>query len=262
MRLRHPPAQVQPEPDPASIATARRIRPMKGLPQPLDLGGVDARAVVAHHQAHLPGAGGRAELHRGIRHGGAAMPAGVVQQVAHQQLDAGRMGTTLTAAYLLGNMLYLAHVGDSRAYLIREGRSICLTSDHTTVGEMVRSKLISADKIRTHAQRSILTKSIGTSLFVQPDIIQQKLQAGDRVILCSDGLWSVIEDEEFAQVTNEASTVEEAAKNLVELALDHDTDDNASVVAVHLHKLIPIPQQESNDDESAGWFQKLRKFVS
>lgn len=179
-----------------------------------------------------------------------------------QQLDAGRMGTTLTAAYLLGNMLYLAHVGDSRAYLIREGRSICLTSDHTTVGEMVRSKLISADKIRTHAQRSILTKSIGTSLFVQPDIIQQKLQAGDRVILCSDGLWSVIEDEEFAQVTNEASSVEEAAKNLVELALDHNTDDNASVVAVHLHKLIPIPQQESNDDESAGWFQKLRKFVS
>jgi protein phosphatase len=170
-----------------------------------------------------------------------------------QQLDAGRMGTTLTAAYLLGNMLYLAHVGDSRAYLIRDGRSICLTSDHTTVGEMVRSKLISAD---------ILTKSIGTSLFVQPDIIQQKLQVGDRVILCSDGLWSVIEDEEFARVTKEASSVEEAAQNLVELALDHNTDDNASVVAVHLHKLIPISEQESNNDESSSWFQKLRKFVS
>ncbi len=179
-----------------------------------------------------------------------------------QQMDAGRMGTTLTAAYLLGNMLYLAHVGDSRAYLIRNGRSICLTSDHTTVGDMVRSKLISADKIRSHAQRSILTKSIGTSLFVQPDIIQQKLQEGDSVILCSDGLWSVIEDEEFAQVTNEAASADEVAKNLVHLALDHNTDDNASVVAFHLHKLIPVSEPVSNNGESPGWFQKLRKFVS
>lgn len=179
-----------------------------------------------------------------------------------QQMDAGRMGTTLTAAYLLGNMLYLAHVGDSRAYLIRNGRSICLTSDHTTVGDMVRSKLISADKIRSHAQRSILTKSIGTSLFVQPDIIQQKLQEGDSVILCSDGLWSVIEDEEFAQVTNEAASADEVAKNLVHLALAHNTDDNASVVAFHLHKLIPVSEPVSNNGESSGWFQKLRKFVS
>src|SRR5258707_8714271 len=104
------------------------------------------------------------------------------------------MGTTLTAAYVYGDVLYLAHVGDSRAYLIRDGRSICLTSDHTTVGDMVRSNLISSDKIRTHAQRSILTKSVGTALFVQPDIIQQRLREGDRLVLCSDGVWSVIED--------------------------------------------------------------------
>ena len=127
---------------------------------------------------------------------------------------------------------------------------------------MVRSKLISADKIRSHAQRSILTKSIGTSLFVQPDIIQQKLQEGDSVILCSDGLWSVIEDEEFAQVTNEAASADEVAKNLVHLALAHNTDDNASVVAFHLHKLIPVSEPVSNNGESSGWFQKLRKFVS
>jgi len=106
------------------------------------------------------------------------------------------MGTTLTAAYILGNTLYLAHVGDSRAYLIRDGRLVCLTSDHTMVGDMVRSKLISHDKIRTHAQRSYLTKSLGTTLFVQPDITQQKLREGDRLILCSDGVWSVVEDEE------------------------------------------------------------------
>ncbi len=95
-----------------------------------------------------------------------------------QQLGGVRMGTTLTAAYVLGEMLYLAHVGDSRAYLIRDGRSVCLTTDHTAVGAMVRSKLISPDKLRTHAQRSMLTKSIGTDLFVQPDIVQQRLKRG------------------------------------------------------------------------------------
>ncbi len=180
-----------------------------------------------------------------------------------QQLDAGRMGTTLTVAYVLGEMLYLAHVGDSRAYLIRDGHSTCLTSDHTTVGEMVRSKLISPEKIRTHTQRSVLTKSVGTSLFVQPDIVQKKLREGDRLILCSDGVWSVLEDDEFAQVTNEAASVEEICRNIIDLALDHKTDDNASVVVFHLLKLIPaISDYESQKEKTTGWFQKLRNLVS
>jgi serine/threonine protein phosphatase PrpC len=179
-----------------------------------------------------------------------------------QQLGAGRMGTTLTAAYVLGDMLYLAHVGDSRAYLIRDGRSICLTEDHTAVGDMVRSKLISADKIRTHAQRSVLTKSIGTDLFVQPDIIQQKLKEEDCLVLCSDGVWSVIEDEEFAQVVSVSSSVDQISQNLIDLALHHDTDDNASVVIFHLRKLIPLSSEHAvRSEKSAGWFQSLRKLM-
>lgn len=180
-----------------------------------------------------------------------------------RQMDAGRMGTTLTAAYILGDMLYLAHVGDSRAYLIRDGRAICLTADHTTVGDMVRAKLIPATKIRTHAQRSILTKSIGTDLFVQPDIIQQKLKAGDCLILCSDGLWSVVDDEDFAQVTSQADSVSEINQTLVDLALAHHTDDNVSVISFSIRSFIPVSdEQESLAEESLGWFKKLRKIVS
>ncbi len=180
-----------------------------------------------------------------------------------RQMDAGRMGTTLTAAYVLGDMLYLAHVGDSRAYLIRDGRAMCLTADHTTVGDMVRSKLISADKIRAHAQRSVLTKSIGTDLFVQPDISQHKLKVGDFLILCSDGLWSVIEDDEFANTVNASSSVSEISQNLIDLALAHHTDDNASVVVLSLQKLIPVAvTQEPYPKETLGWFKKLRKLVS
>jgi len=180
-----------------------------------------------------------------------------------RELDAGRMGTTLTAAYVFDDMLYLAHVGDSRAYLIRDGRAICLTDDHTTVGDMVRSKIISSDKLRTHAQRSVLTKAIGTDLFIQPDIIQKKLKEGDRLILCSDGVWSVVEDEEFAQVASGSPSVDEVSKNLIDLALDHNTDDNASVVIFHLRKLIPVAaENKSHNTKTTGWFQNFWKFVS
>lgn len=177
-----------------------------------------------------------------------------------QQMRAGRMGTTLTAAYVFGDMLYLAHVGDSRAYLIRDGQCICLTADHTTVGEMVRSKLITADKVRTHAQRSILTKSVGIDLFVQPDIIQQRLRVGDRLVLCSDGVWSVIEDDELAQVASRPVSMDVLSQNLIELALQNQTDDNASVVVFHLHKL--HSQEDDGDAQSTNWFGKLRKLVS
>ena len=163
-----------------------------------------------------------------------------------QQLQAGRMGTTLTAAYILGNTLYLAHVGDSRAYLIRDGRPVCLTADHTMVGDMVRSKLISHDKVRTHAQRSYLTKSLGTTLFVQPDIFQQKLREGDRLILCSDGVWSVVEDDEFARIASEPTSMDSISRNLIDIALLHKTDDNASVVVFHLHKLSPISAEDGS----------------
>jgi len=179
-----------------------------------------------------------------------------------QQLNVGRMGTTLTAAYVLGDMLYLAHVGDSRAYLIRDGCAICLTEDHTIVGDMVRSKLIPADKIRTHVQRSILTRSVGLDLFVQPDISQHKLKEGDRLVLCSDGVWSVIEDDELAQITSVSRSVDEASQNLIDVALRHNTDDNASVVVFHIHKLVPVStEHRTGNRKNASWFQSLRKFV-
>jgi protein phosphatase len=158
-------------------------------------------------------------------------------------------------------MLYLAHVGDSRAYLIRDGQAICLTVDHTAVGDMVRSKLLSPDKIRTHAQRSVLTKAIGIGLFVQPDIVQHKLHEGDLLVLCSDGVWSVIEDDEFAQAAGDASPAE-ISHNLIELALQRETDDNVSVVALQLRKLVPASSSDpAASKKSTNWFQNLRKLM-
>jgi len=179
-----------------------------------------------------------------------------------QKLGAGRMGTTLTAAYVFGNALYIAHVGDSRAYLIRNGQAFCLTQDHTVVGDLVRSKLLPASKIRTHAQRSILTKSVGFDLFVQPDITQHTMKEGDQLVLCSDGVWSVIEDDEFAKAITTSYSVEESSRALIDLALSCNTDDNASVIVFHLHKLVPVAKKQSaSNNKTSNWFQSFRKFI-
>jgi protein phosphatase len=167
-----------------------------------------------------------------------------------QRLGAGRMGTTLTAVSVLGDKLHLAHVGDSRAYLVRDNRAVCLTNDHTTVGDLVRMKVLPPDKVRTHAQRSVLTKGIGLALFVQPDIAQITLRDDDRLILCSDGVWSVIQDNEFARLSQEAKGVTALSQNLINLALERQTDDNASAIAIHIQRLAPIPAQGEN---RRGW---------
>jgi PPM family protein phosphatase len=179
---------------------------------------------------------------------------------AAERLGAGRMGTTLTAAYILEDALHLIHVGDCRAYLIRNRQATCLTADHTTVGDLVRTRLISADKVRTHSQRSILTKSVGIGLFIKPDISRHKLQEDDYLILCSDGVWSVIQDEEFAQSVMESEGVKQISQRLVNLALNRRTDDNVSVVSIHVRKLLPASPKQPQS-RKFNLFRKRRKLV-
>lgn len=161
-----------------------------------------------------------------------------------QKLGVGRMGTTLTAINLIGNSLYVGHVGDTRAYLIRNRKTTCLTNDHTRVGELVRMKVLTKDKIRTHSQRSVLDKCLGFSLFVQPDIFKKSVQKDDVIILCTDGVWSVIEDDEFAELTASTKNPEELSKKIGGLALERDHDDNLTVVVVHLDNLPDVYSAE------------------
>lgn len=160
---------------------------------------------------------------------------------AAQRLRMGHMGTTLTAANVVGNKVYLAHVGDSRAYLVREGRAKCLTSDHTMVGDLVRMRVVTPDKVRTHAQRSILTKAVGLGMFVQPELVQLTLRPDDRLILCSDGVWSVVEDGDIAALAATIKGAFSLSQGLIDLALERQTDDNASVIAIHIQNLSLTP---------------------
>lgn len=177
------------------------------------------------------------------------------------RMGAVRMGTTLSAVNLVGSQLFVAHVGDSRVYLVREGKATCLTQDHTMVGDLVRKRVLSPDKVRTHERRSVLNKCIGIELFIQPDISQYAVCEGDLLILCSDGVWSVIQDDEFAEAAQGIPEPEPLAQALIDLAMERDSDDNVSAVVVQIQSL---PEAETAAEEGRGWSlgQFLRGWLS
>jgi protein phosphatase len=163
----------------------------------------------------------------------------VYQKALH--LGGVRMGTTLSAVNIVGDQLHIAHIGDSRVYLIRNRKAICLTRDHTTVGDMVQMRVLTPDKVRSHEARSVLTKCLGIQLFAQPDITRHTLHKGDVLILCTDGVWSVIEDDEFAELAHEINHPHELNDALINLALERESDDNASAISIKVHQLASVP---------------------
>jgi serine/threonine protein phosphatase PrpC len=177
---------------------------------------------------------------------------------AAMRLGVARMGTTLTAVNLVGRTLNMVHVGDSRAYLVREGEATCLTNDHTRVGEMVRMKMLSPERVRSHAQRSVLNRCLGVGLFVQPDVFNVPVRAGDVIIMCTDGVWSVIEDAEFSQMAAQSDGPEDLSSRIYELAMSRESDDNLSVIALYIRKLAG---GEHLDSSPAPWPMRLLRRV-
>jgi protein phosphatase len=176
-----------------------------------------------------------------------------------QRMAAGRMGTTLTVINVVGQRLHIGHVGDSRAYLIRDGKTQLLTNDHTRVGELVRMKLLAPEKIRTHSQRSILERSLGIGLFVQPDIFSVPVQEKDILVLCTDGVWSVIEDTEFSEIISSGLNPEILCSRLIDLAMDRESDDNLSIAIIYLNKLVPTPlDANSQQKKISKLFNKFK----
>lgn len=143
------------------------------------------------------------------------------------------MGTTLTAAIVGEGRVLLAHVGDSRAYRIgREGIER-LTDDHSVAGEMERVGTLTADESAHHPQRHVLTRAIGPFASVRVDVRECPLSADDRLLLCTDGLYNALDDEDIWRVAS-TGTLEAAADALVAAALDHGGSDDITVVLAEL----------------------------
>jgi protein phosphatase len=146
------------------------------------------------------------------------------------------MGTTLVGLLFAGERLALAHVGDSRAYLIRHGRLRGLTDDHSIVGELLRHQEISEEDARLHPHRHVLTRALGVRPRVEPDLAEMTPQVEDVFILCSDGLTTHLEDEEIAQRVCEEPDLEAAAAGLVDAANRAGGADNTTVLLIRYEK--------------------------
>lgn len=144
------------------------------------------------------------------------------------------MGCTATAAVIEGTTLAIAHVGDSRAYLLHEGTLIRVTRDHSYVEELVDAGEITADEARVHPNRSVITRALGSDPAMYADHFTLNVEEGDRLILCSDGLSSMIPDGEIERVAQQSSTAQLCTDNLVDAALAAGGGDNVTVVVVDI----------------------------
>ncbi len=152
------------------------------------------------------------------------------------------MGTTLTAG-MLGSDGYLTvgHVGDSRAYLVRDGQLSQITNDHSLVEEMVRGGELTPEQAEVHPQRSIITRALGIDPQVEVDEYPLELQPGDRVLLCSDGLTSMVRPEEIANILGRERDPKRAAQLLVDAANAAGGEDNITAVIV---EAVEVPEDE------------------
>lgn len=155
------------------------------------------------------------------------------QTLSRSNPDTRGMGTTLTAAVLRGGYLHLGHVGDSRAYLLRGGQLRQLTKDHTEVQELVDRGSITPAEARVHDRRSRITRAVGGEMSVMVDVPTPiPLQAGDRLLLCSDGLSGEVKDPEIAQLIEPRRKPTQAVRDLIALANDRGGPDNISAIVV------------------------------
>jgi len=140
------------------------------------------------------------------------------------------MGTTLTVAGTLGNDLVLGHVGDSRAYLLRGASLRQLTKDHTLAQALIDAGVANYDDPAPRSMRHVLTAAIGSLGEREPQVDRLILRSGDQLLLCTDGLTEVVEDQLIAEVLREASSAQRACQNLVDLALSGGETDNITLV--------------------------------
>ncbi len=149
---------------------------------------------------------------------------------ALKDLDMRGMGTTLTVAMPNGDKLYIGHVGDSRLYLLRDGKLSQLTNDHSLVAQMVQSGHLKPEEAEVHPQRSIITRAIGSEIDVEVDLSIEDILPGDRFLLCTDGLSAMLSDNEIAEVLRDKEDLDEAARELISWANDRGGKDNITVV--------------------------------
>lgn len=172
-------------------------------------------------------------LKMGIRHANY-----VIYETAHQNEEYTGMGTTLTVATVIGDVLYLAHVGDTRLYMINENNIFQATTDHSLVQEMLQQGYISENESKEHPQRHIITRAVGTYAQVKVDTLMYDMSKVEYLLLCSDGLTAMLKDQEIHQIIkNGKGQAERIVEQLIVKANEKGGLDNIAVIIVKKYEV-------------------------
>jgi serine/threonine protein phosphatase PrpC/predicted negative regulator of RcsB-dependent stress response len=162
-----------------------------------------------------------------------------IHQRAAENTSRNGMRTTCVAAVLRGNLAYIANVGDSRAYFVRKSRIYQISQDHSQAAEMVRAGLLTEEQARTHVRRrrTVITRSLGTQLDVETDVFREVLKEGDTLLLCTDGLWNLVNDTEILRIINQFPAPRESVYHLIEAANKNGGPDNITALVAHVQEI-------------------------
>lgn len=161
-----------------------------------------------------------------------------IRKCAEENPDLEGMGTTIVVASIIEDTLIVANVGDSRLYVVNGKGMKQVTRDHSWVEEMVRRGSLGKEEARNHPDKNIITRAVGVEDTVQVDFFYKKVEAEDQILMCTDGLTNMLEDEEIRMIMNGARDIVEKAEKLVDKANENGGRDNISVVLVETSKQI------------------------
>lgn len=145
------------------------------------------------------------------------------------------MGTTIDALIAEKDKIHIAHVGDSRVYIVSNDAIRKVTHDHSIVGMMVDSGSITEEEARVHPQRNLITRAVGTAMTIEVDIVDETIHNGEWILMCTDGLTNMVPKDEIHRIITTASNIDEAAEKLVDTAKKNGGDDNITVILLSRH---------------------------
>lgn len=155
-----------------------------------------------------------------------------VYQKSIENDDLNGMGTTFTCAAIANSKVTIAHVGDSRVYLHRKNTLVQLTKDHSYVMEMVKQGKITLDEAATHPKRNVITRAIGSEATVEADIFVENLEKDDILLICTDGLYSMVKDDKISEIIEEKKELQDILNRLISEANDNGGRDNISAIII------------------------------
>jgi serine/threonine protein phosphatase PrpC len=154
--------------------------------------------------------------------------------VRHGQAKSSDLGSTVTTALVIGDVATIANAGDSRTYLLRDGQLEQITQDHSLVARLVDAGVIGPEEVRAHPQRNQIYRCLGRKPVVEVDTFTRQLRSGDVLVLCSDGLWEMVQDAEIQRIIEDARSPQQACDALVEAANRAGGEDNIAVIVVEM----------------------------